>query len=229
MERWRARRQFTWSAGGKNIKDLLSFVMARVGVDYSVQSSSTTMTSHYPAFTIHPGEAAAVAVKRLFAMVPDVITFSLSGFASINPLASDPSTYSYGTDHVILEARYAEMSPDFNQVQVFGTGVFSEDFEWTDMPLIYNLLRQVHDLNLDTEQKADDRVARELRHQIMGQGRGRIAVPVNAGQETYDVIDITDQGAGLSGAKRRVMGIRTDYNVGGPLPRYLHTLSLGGV
>ena len=229
LEQWRARRQFAWPVGDKNVSQLLTFVLARAGLDFTAGSSSPTMSNHYPAFTIHPGETAAIAVKRLLAMVPDVLTFSLSGCTSMNPLGSDASLYSYGTDHSILEGQYVDPSPDFNQVQVFGDRVFSEDFEWTDMPLVYNRLKQVHDLNLDTEGKAGDQVARELRHQAMDHRRGQVIVSVNAGQELYDVVDITDQGAGLSGDKRRVMGIKTDYSVTGPRPRYLHALLLGGV
>ena len=229
LTQWKARIQFAWDVGEKNVSQILAFVLARAGLDFSPGTSSSTMSNHYPSFTVHPGETAAVAVRRLLAMVPDVITYSGSACTSTNPSASDPSVYSYGTDHSILEALYADPSPDFNQVQVFGAGVFSEDFDWTDMPLVYNRLKQVQDINLDTTQKADDRVASELRHQVMAQRRGQLSVPVNAGQELYDVIDITDAGAGLSVDKRRVMGMRTDYSVAGRQPRYLHTLLLGGV
>ncbi|MFQ5873022.1 MAG: hypothetical protein ACE5JL_04385 [Dehalococcoidia bacterium] len=230
LEQWRARRQFAWQTGEKNVSGLLIAVLARAGLDFSLgASTSTTMSNHYPAFTIHPGESAATAVRRLLAMVPDVVVFALSACTSINPQASDSSAYSYGTDHVILEARYADPAPDFNRVQVFGDSVFSENFDWTDMPLVYDRLRQVHDINLDTAGKADDQVARELRHQTIDQKRGQVTVRVNAGQELYDVIDLTDDEAGLSGALRRVMGIRTDYSVSGKLPQYVHNLFLGGV
>ncbi|MEE9198210.1 MAG: hypothetical protein V3U26_00270, partial [Dehalococcoidia bacterium] len=199
------------------------------GLAFSAVGPSDTMSNHSPPFTIHPGETAALAVRRLLAMVPDVIIYSGSACTSINPSAADASVYSYGTDHPALEGGYADAAPDFNRVQVFGDGTFGEDFDWPDMPLIYDRLKQVQDLNLDTDGKVNDRVARELRHRAMDQGRGRLVVPVNAGQELYDVVDITDDAAGLSGEKRRVMGIRTEYSVASRRPRYLHTLLLGGV
>ncbi|MFQ5934334.1 MAG: hypothetical protein ACE5KI_06800, partial [Dehalococcoidia bacterium] len=230
LEEWRARRQFAWQAGEKNVSDLLAAVLARAGFDFSLGAgASGTMTSHYPSFTIHPGETAAAAVRRLLAMVPDVLVYIPSACTSLNPLASDPSGYSYGTDHAILEARYADSSPNFNRVQVFGASVFSESYDWTDMNLIYDRLRQVHDLNIDTSQKASDQVARELRHRTMAQKRGHVAVRVNAGQELYDVIDLTDDEAGLSGELRRVIGMQMEYRASGGRPRYAHKLYLGGV
>jgi hypothetical protein len=52
-------------------------------------------------------------------------------------------------------------------------------------------------------------------------------VPVNCGQQLYDVIDITDTRTGLSGAKRRVMGIVVSYRP--DRGEYEQTLILGGV
>ena len=57
--------------------------------------------------------------------------------------------------------------------------------------------------------------------------RGMIRVPVNCGQQLYDVIDITDTRTGLSGAKRRVMGISVIYHP--DWGEYEQTLLLGGV
>ncbi|MEE9198468.1 MAG: hypothetical protein V3U26_01585, partial [Dehalococcoidia bacterium] len=141
LARWRARRQFAWGAGDKSVAQLLAFVMARAGLAFSAVGPSDTMSNHSPSFTIHPGETAALAVRRLLAMVPDVIIYSGFTCTSINPSAADASVYSYGTDHPALEAGYAEAAPDFNRVQVFGDGTFGEDFDWPDMPLIYDRLK----------------------------------------------------------------------------------------
>ena len=40
---------------------------------------------------------------------------------------------------------------------------------------------------------------------------GVIQVPVNCGQQLYDVIDVTDSRAGLSEEKKRVLGIVLVY------------------
>jgi hypothetical protein len=56
---------------------------------------------------------------------------------------------------------------------------------------------------------------------------GTILVPVNCGQQLYDVIDITDSRAGLDAAEQRVLGFVLVYS-----PRrgeYRQRLQLGAV
>ena len=166
-------------------------------------------------------------MSRLLAMVPDVLFFRGSTGYSINPQSSDASSYSYGPNHAILSGRYNQMS-GINRVQVYGNGVVSEGFSWAGLDRVYDRLHQVHDLNLDTTAKAQERVARELRHlEIMSVG-GELIVPANCGQELYDVIDITDSRAGLSQVKRRVLGLSLSYSVSSRFPHYQHRLRLGG-
>jgi hypothetical protein len=50
-----------------------------------------------------------------------------------------------------------------------------------------------------------------LRKAEIESSSGMIQSPVNCGQQLYDVIDVTDPRAGLSGAKRRVTGIQVSY------------------
>jgi hypothetical protein len=52
---------------------------------------------------------------------------------------------------------------------------------------------------------------------------------VNAAQELFDVVEVTDTQAGLNAAKRRVQGIVWHYVTTGANPRYDMTLTLGGV
>jgi hypothetical protein len=87
----------------------------------------------------------------------------------------------------------------------------------------------VHDLNLNTVARAQDRADAEMRHQEIASGTGEIVVPVNCGQELYDVISITDESAGLTAAQRRVIGLSMRYSAGGNVPVYEQRLSLGAV
>lgn len=73
LDAWKARRQFKWSAGQKNIFQLLAFILARAGLELTTISSSSTLSNHYPAFAIYPSESGAQAVHRLLEMVPDVL------------------------------------------------------------------------------------------------------------------------------------------------------------
>ncbi|MFQ5826780.1 MAG: hypothetical protein ACE5IA_05420, partial [Dehalococcoidia bacterium] len=209
---WRARRQYSWASGEKNIFGLLSFVFARAGLEFSALSSSSPIANQYPAFTIHPGESGASAVRRLLAMVPDVLFFRGNYAYLLNPQASDASTYSYGTDHALVEGRYGSRPLSVNRVQVYGDGVMTESFDWDEVSKVYDRLRQMHDLNLDSAAKAQERGQAELRREEIAQSHGEIVMPANCGQELYDVIDITDGRAGLSSAKRRVLGLTLDYS-----------------
>ncbi|MFQ5886638.1 MAG: hypothetical protein ACE5II_05345, partial [Anaerolineae bacterium] len=228
LDRWRARRQFSWAQGEKNIFQLLSFLFARAGLEFSAFSTSSALVNQYPAFTIHPRESGATAVRRLLDMVPDVLFFVRDCAYVKNPLADEGSAYSYGSDHAILEARYSSGAQNINRVQVYGDGIMSERFDWEEIAKVYDQLGQVHDLNLDTLTKAEERGDAELREEEIGARGGEILVPTNCGEDLYDVIDITDERAGLTSVKRRVMGITLRYSTSREA-RYEQRLRLGGV
>ena len=87
----------------------------------------------------------------------------------------------------------------------------------------------VHDASLDTRKKTDARASAETRRMAIHTPRGSMTVPVNAGQELYDVIEVTDPAVGLTSAKYRVLGLETRYAVGARGSRYDQTIRLGGV
>ncbi|TET38927.1 MAG: hypothetical protein E3J65_04555 [Dehalococcoidia bacterium] len=228
LDRWRARHQFSWAQGEKNVFQLLSFLFARAGLEFSAFSTSSALVNQYPAFTIHPRESGATAVRRLLDMVPDVLFFVRDCGYVKNPLADEGSAYSYGSDHAILEGRYTSSTQSINRVQVYGDGIMSERFDWEEIAKVYDRLGQVHDLNLDTLAKAEERGDAALREEQITARGGEILVPTNCGQDLYDVIDITDERAGLSSVKRRVMGITLRYSTLREA-RYEQRLRLGGV
>jgi hypothetical protein len=47
-----------------------------------------------------------------------------------------------------------------------------------------------------------------------------VLVPVNCGQELYDVVEVTDLRAGLSAARQRVLAMSLRYVRGRPTPAY---------
>jgi len=212
LERWKARRQFAWAAGSVNIFQLLNLIMARAGMEFSSFSNSDTLVNHYPAFTINPGESGKTAVLRLLSMVADVLFFRGNCGYVINPQASDSSAYAYGTTHAILEAEYTKHARQANRVQVFGSSVFTGAWDWEEIDLVYDRLAQVHDINLDTAAKAHARGESMLRHAAIESLDGYILVPLNCGQELYDVVDITDALVGLTAAKRRVLSLHHLYD-----------------
>jgi len=229
LDGWRARRQYAWAKGERNVFQLLSFVVARAGLELSALSYSSTITNLYPSFTIQPGESAATAVHRLLSMAPDALFFRGHLAYVRNPQAADASDYAFGVDHPVLSGRYATLRPPANRAQVFGNGPFVEGFDWAEIEDAYDRVRQTHDLNLDTVALAQDRADAEQRHLAMAAQGGSLVAPPNCGQELYDVVTITDPPAGLSLAKRRVLGLSLRYVRSGRAPAYEQRLTLGAV
>jgi hypothetical protein len=228
LEGWRARRQYTWEADQASVKEILTFILSRAGLELSVLSSSDALNTLKPAFTIHPGENGAEAVRRLLAGLPDLLFFRGPVACIKNPQSTDAADYSYGDDHPILEGRYSSLASPFNRIQAFGSGVLGEAFAWEEVEELYDRLLQVHDINLDTQGKADERSQALLYQGQRAALAGEIVVPVNCGQELYDVVELTDGRAGLNAQRRRVIGLNLRYSAG-RRPRYLHSLGLGGV
>jgi len=208
-------------------------VLSRVGLKLEVVSQSSVITSFYPDFTINPNNTGDTVISKLLSFVPDVLLIEGNKAYIINPLSSDNSAYSYGTSHPIVEGRYRKKAWELNRVQVEGydtgtsTPIITDSFEWEEINQLYDRLRQVDDRNIDTVAKAQQRGEACLREAEIESASGAILIPVNCGQQLYDVIDITDGRAGLSAEKKRVLGLTLVYN-----PRrgeYEQRLSLGEV
>jgi len=159
--------------------------------------------------------------------VPDVI-FSRGEFAFLKePVASELSTYAYGTTHAISAANYEDEAASSTWVQVHGKNVFAERFDWPGVASTgSDRLVEVLDANVTTQSQAEDRADAELRRAVIEAMAGEITVSVNCGQEMYDVIEVTDTISGLSTAKRRVVGIDLHYTTG-KRPAYDHRIRLG--
>ncbi len=235
LSQWRARNQFRWnkSADDMAIKDILAFVLARVGLKLQVISQSSVVTGFYPDFTVGSGDSGQMIVARLLSFVPDVIFIEGSRAYLVNPQSADSSVYSYGDGHRIFSGSYRTGAWGINRVQVEGYDTGNEDviivdsFQWDEIDRLYDRLQQLQDRNIDTAAAAGGRGNAYLREVEIESVGGNILVPVNCGQQLYDVIDITDSRAGLSAAKRRVLGWVLVYH---PYRGdYYQRLSLGAV
>ncbi len=235
LKNWRARYQLRWNKEGnqKCVKDILTFLLARIGLNLEVKSASPTATSYYPDFTIHLNGHGDTVIMKLLSFVPDLLFYEGSKAYLVNPQSSDNSIYSYGSSHPILEGRYQKEVWGFNRVQVEGYDpqtskpIIVDSFSWPEIAKLHDLLKQVEDSNLDTVQKAGERGEAYLREAEIESISGTILVPVNCGQQLYDVIDITDSRAGLEAEKRRVLGLTIVYNPG--QGKYEERLLLGAV
>ncbi|MBA7478100.1 hypothetical protein ES707_13516 [subsurface metagenome] len=217
---WRARHQFRWNKATDemSVKDVLAFVVARVGLKLEVKSQSSVITGYYPDFTIHPDNRGDTITSKLLSFVPDVVFIEGNKAYVVNPQSADNSVYAYGSSHPILEGRFREGAWEFNRVQVEGYDPVSDEpviidtFAWSEIARIYDRLNQLEDRNIDTVEKAQARGEAYLRQAEIESASGAIRIPVNCGQQLYDVIDITDSRIGLSAEKKRVLGLILVYN-----------------
>ncbi len=235
VHHWRARHQFRWNKDSeeRNVKQILEFVLARAGLKLSVRSSSSDITSLYPDFTIQAGNDGGQIVGKLLSLVPDVLFIEGNKAYLVNPQSSDGSVYSYGVSHAILEGIYRKAVKEYNRVRVEGFAslaeepILSDTFDWSELNRLFDRLEQIEDSNLDTTARTQARGGALLRRVEVMTGLGSIRVPVNCGQQLYDVIDLTDSFAGLTAARRRVLGLSLSFT-----PRrgeYEQVLVLGGV
>ncbi len=235
LENWRARHQLRWNSAAeeKSVKDILAFVLARCGLKLEAKSQSSVITGFYPDFTIHPGSRGETVIRRLLSLVPDVLFIEGNKAYIVNPQDTDSPVYSYGSSHPILEGRYRAGAWQLNRIQVEGydpvgeAPIVANSFAWGEIDRLYDRLHQLEDRNIDTIAGAVNRGQAYLREAEIESAAGAIRVPVNCGQQPYDVIGITDRRAGLEAEKRRITGLVLVYN-----PRrgdYEQQLSLGRV
>ncbi|MDO8717061.1 MAG: hypothetical protein Q7J73_09715 [Dehalococcoidales bacterium] len=231
---WRARHQFRWNktADEMSVKDIIAFVLARVGIKLEVKSQSAVVIGFYPDFTLNPGDSGGTVIRRLLSFVPDVLFIEGTKAYLVYPLPDDSPVYSYGGDHPILEGTYRREAGEINRVEAagedgIGQPVVVDSFAWSEVNRLYERPGQITDRNLDTVGKARQRGEALLRKVEIDSLGGYILVPVNCGQQLYDVIDITDSRVGLTSDRRRVTGVNIIYDT--RRGEYSQRLRLGGV
>ena len=216
---WSARHQLRWNktTNDKNVKEIIAVIMARAGIKLEVKSQSATIANFYPDFTVNPNDSGKDAIEKLLSFAPDVVFIEGNKAYLVNPQSEDSPVSNYGVEHVILDGRYQQSAMRVNRAQVEGydTGqgklIVIDSFDWEEMDRLYERIRHVEDRNLNTTAKAYQRGEAVLRKAEIDAIEGIITIPVNCGQQLYDVITVTDARAGLEVAKRRILGITLVY------------------
>jgi hypothetical protein len=86
-----------------------------------------------------------------------------------------------------------------------------DSFDFSQIEKLYDRLQYLTDSNLGTVAQAQERGEACLRKSVIASLSGSVKIPVNCGQQLYDVVAITNSRAGLSAAKRRVLGLAFSY------------------
>jgi hypothetical protein len=222
--KWSARYQMRWNkdaVGPKNVWQIIYQVLARFGIrlwNNPAVTRSSAILNLYPDFTISPGTAGDTALRQLLDMVPDgLVVRGYTVFAK-NLLSTEASSYSYTTtaaDHIILQGNYETVVPT-TRARAIGRDallarILEEAFDWTNLALGIDNLRQDYDPRLIDATRTQERADAILRQASLKARSTAITVPTNCGQEIYDVIRLTDARVGLSAVKHRVLSLSTRY------------------
>jgi len=222
MDRWTARYQMRWNKdeiNPRSVWQILYQLLARAGIKLTntpPKPQSPAINNFYPDFALDPGTAGDAAIRRLLSFVPDRLVFRGQEAFTKNPLASEDSCYSYGTDHAIFSGIYAEQV-FASRVRAIGRDsednrILEEALDWDLLALAIDQLEQDYDPNLQTATRAQERADSILRTQQTQGTPATIVVPTNVGQELLDVVEVTDERCGINQEKYRVYAIQTDYD-----------------
>jgi hypothetical protein len=232
---WDARHQMRWnkSTNEKSVKDIITIILARAGLKLEVKSQSSTITGFYPDFTVSPNDDGKSVIEKLLSFAPDLVFVEGNKTYLVNPQSNDSSEYSYGVEHAILEGKYRQGTLAANRVQVEGYDtsqgkmIIVESYDWDEIDRLYDRAKHIEDRNLNSTTKGYQRGDAFLRKTTIAATSGTILVLVNCGQQLYDVIEVSDTNAGLTAAKKRVLGMTLVYRP--QRGEYLQRLELGGV
>lgn len=217
LKRWKARRKYSWAIEEKNIFQMLSFLFARVGLEFEAFSYSSTIVDFKPAFTIAQGSSAYAAVKRLLSYVPDKLFFRGHYAYLINPLADDAVYDTFnsilGVTNLVFRGKYGTSAWEVNKAEVWGDTIRVERHNWDQIEKVFDRLKRVTTPDYPYTWEAAERALAELRTSEVETGQvSSMTCPTHVGLEPWDVIQITDSIAGISNIKRRVLKIKWYFN-----------------
>ncbi len=230
-DKWSARFQMRWPAT-KRVWEIIQEIICRWGINLTSPAGipkSSAVDNLYPDFTLQPGTRGDAALQRVLSFIPDALIFD-GNEAYVKDLKDDEaSSYSYGAAHVILQGEYA-VSVSVSRSRAIGRDdednrIVEDAFDWDNLQLGIDIFCQDYDPNLQSAARAQERADAILRRESLRAQGGQITIPVNCGQELYDVITVTDKRCGISSKKYRVMRIDAQYSI--HQWHYDQTLTLG--
>jgi len=229
-KKWLSRSQLRWNESAvapKVVWEIIKALLCRWGISLvNAAARSTAITSLQPEVIVNPGQAGAGAVGGLLSMVPDLLNYqkwhSDIGYiiaTTKEPKITDASSYEYKNSpgyHHILEGNYLQGIPA-SHARAKGraadeSSVIASAFDWDLLGLSIDNFKPDYDPNLETAARTQERADAILRKSSLRAQSGNLVVPVNCGQELYDVITVTDERCGIAAELYRVLAIEVDYS-----------------
>jgi len=228
---WSARYSLRWNytaAFPCYVWVILYQLLGRAGIrlwNNPDVTKSNSMDNYQPKFLVRGGSHGHIELRRLLTFVTDGLIQREALTFVKDLLSTEASSYEYRNApgyHSIIKGSYGE-NLTITHTQVSGetdedppTPVREAAFDWENLARgIDNLIMQ-YDPNLEETAQAQHRADALLRAEAQKSLGGQIIVPINCGQELYDVVTITDSRVGnpelVSGKKYRILDIQTDYD-----------------
>ena len=229
LERWSAPQAYQNAALTRQA--VFSRLVAKTGFAAFSGSASAAFSGDVVSFAYAANESGRSVAERLLAVVTDQPRHDNGSFTLLDLTAADASVYTYGAGHAVSGFEKDESEAVDNWVRVVGTGRYADAVGVDAIGSVGNRLRVIRDLSLGTDAKATVAAAAALRRPKLRAIKAIARVPVNAGQELFDVVTVTYALLGVNAAVYRVIGLAVEYERSGARgePKYELVLELGDV
>ena len=186
------------------------------------------MLAHRPAFTVHPGESGATAVRRLLALAPDLLHFRGPIARLRLPSPTDAADYAFGSYHPVHHARLSldgpgrHARPGLRRTRASArpsTGAPSP----SSASACSRSTTSTAPLVADAGSHAADILARAQRDAQSGE----ILAPPSCTLELHDVVDVHTPSGGAA-TTMRVAALELDCRRTGT-PKYQQKITLTGL
>jgi len=149
-------------------------------------------------------------------MIPDGLVFEGYKVYPKDLESDEASSYTYGTTHSVLKGNYGE-AVSASRIRAIGRDgsnnkLLSSAFDWDLLALGIDNFHTDYDPNLVNTTRTQERADAILRRHALEASTGRITVPLNVGQELYDVVTVSDDRCGIASQKYRVIAIQALYD-----------------
>ena len=115
---WHARRQLSWDSGESSVRDILAYILNRVGFTLNAPDASSTIETHRPEFTVHPGKAAAPSSAPAGPGAGRAVLRGTRAGSDRSGRATPRTTLRHGAR--TPAGHYSRQSLPYTRVQVFG-------------------------------------------------------------------------------------------------------------
>jgi prophage tail gpP-like protein len=193
---------------------ILTSLVQAAGMRLAALPGTTPFSQQVSCFIATPGETWLSALTRLTTLYNVTLRADATPQVVISdPQASDPSTWTYGSE--VLATEYGQESNRPNVVRVTGapsgtTTAWSEATDPANILLVGSeRFLLLVDRMLDTSAKCQIRAQQELRQVQRASVHGTILCAPNPQHELTDVITYSDSAIGVTSAAMRISAINT--------------------